>query len=58
MRPTPRSVSATPTIAEAIPASWTARGRSPVAIPKTTGTIAEAPAIGATTDIVPVAIPR
>jgi len=45
-------------MAEAMPASWTGLGRSPVAIPKTTGTIAEAPAIGATTAIVPVAIPR
>jgi hypothetical protein len=32
--------------------------RSPVAMPKITGTTADAPAIGATTDIVPVAIPR
>ena len=42
----------------AIPASCGAEGRSPVAIPNTTGTIAEAPAIGATTLIIPVCIPR
>ena len=42
----------------AIPASCAGEGRSPVAIPKTTGTIADAPAIGATTLIVPVTIPR
>ena len=34
------------------------RGRSPVAIPKMTGMIAETPAIGATTLIAPVAMPR
>ncbi len=33
-------------------------GRSPWAIPKITGTIAEAPAIGATTAMAPTAIPR
>ena len=41
-----------------MPASCAAEGLSPVAMPKTTGTIAEAPAIGATTLIVPVAMPR
>ena len=33
-------------------------GWSPVAIPKTTGMIAEAPAIGATTLIAPSCMPR
>jgi hypothetical protein len=33
-------------------------GRSPVARPKTTGTIADAPAIGATTAMAPMAMPR
>ena len=33
-------------------------GRSPVAIPKITGTAAEIPAIGATMLIAPTAIPR
>ena len=33
-------------------------GWSPAAIPKATGTIAETPAIGATTVIAPIAIPR
>jgi hypothetical protein len=45
-------------MAAPMPASWSAVGRSPVATPNTTGTIAETPAIGATTDIVPVAMPR
>jgi len=47
-----------PTSAHAMPAYWIGLGRSPVRIPKTTGTIAEAPAIGATTAIAPIAIPR
>ncbi len=41
-----------------MPAICDVDGLSPVAIPKITGTIAETPAIGATTLIVPVAMPR
>ena len=44
--------------AHAMPAICVAEGLSPVANPKTTGTIAEMPAIGATTLIAPAAIPR
>jgi hypothetical protein len=41
-----------------MPASCTLEGRSPVAIPTVTGTIADTPAIGATTLIAPTAMPR
>ena len=44
--------------AQTTPAICTGDGRSPVAMPKITGTIAEAPAIGATTLIAPIAMPR
>jgi len=41
-----------------MPTICSADGLSPVAIPKTTGMIADAPAIGATTLIAPAAMPR
>ena len=50
--------SATPRIANAMPAICAGDGLSPVAMPKITGIAAEAPAIGAITVIAPTAIPR
>ena len=41
-----------------MPTICAADGSSPVAIPKTTGMIAETPAIGATTLIAPSCMPR
>ena len=41
-----------------MPAICGGDGLSPVAIPKTTGITAETPAIGATTLIAPIAMPR
>ena len=55
--PGSREASATPAIAAAIPSSWSADGRSPVAMPIATGIAAEAPATGATI-IAPTCIPR
>ena len=52
-----RDARKTPTSAQAMPASCSADGRSPVAIPTTTGTAAETPAIGATMLIAPTAMP-
>jgi hypothetical protein len=41
-----------------MPTIWNRDGWSPVARPKVTGTIADMPAIGATTLIAPTAMPR
>ena len=53
-----REASTTPVSASSNPAYWTAEGRSPLAIPTITGTIAEVAAIGATTPMLPTASPR
>ena len=53
-----REASTTPASARAIPAACTAVGRSPVAIPTTTGTTAAQAEIGATTPMFPIASAR
>ena len=53
-----REATMTPARASPRPAYWTSVGRSPVAIPTTTGTTAAVAEIGATTPMLPTASPR